>query len=135
MFLETVRSEGLGHLSYIFGDKGKAAVVDPRRDCEVYIDIAYREGARITHIFETHRNEDYVSGSRELARRTGAKMFHGEDLPFAFGDRMSHNRGAVHWLMRVCGAGIDVAQDAGVSRTCAGYRSDFSHLNAFRILQ
>ena len=35
----------------IFGDKGKAAVVDPRRDCEVYIDIAYREGARITHIF------------------------------------------------------------------------------------
>jgi hydroxyacylglutathione hydrolase len=43
MFLETVRSEGLAHLSYIFGDKGKAAVVDPRRDCEVYIDIAYRE--------------------------------------------------------------------------------------------
>ena len=44
MFLETVRSEGLAHLSYIFGDKGKAAVVDPRRDCEAYIDIAYREG-------------------------------------------------------------------------------------------
>jgi hydroxyacylglutathione hydrolase len=86
MFLETVHSECLGHLSYIFGDKGKAAVVDPRRDCEVYIDIAYREGARITHIFETHRNEDYVIGSRELARRTGARILHGEDLPFAYGE-------------------------------------------------
>ncbi len=31
----------------------------------VYVDIAYREGARITRIFETHRNEDYVSGSRD----------------------------------------------------------------------
>jgi hydroxyacylglutathione hydrolase len=63
-------------------------VVDPRRDCEVYIDIAYREGARITHIFETHRNEDYVIGSRELARRTGARIFHGEDLPFAYGENV-----------------------------------------------
>ncbi len=74
MFLEIVRSEGLGHLSYIFGDGGQAAVVDPRRDCDVYVDIAYREGARITHIFETHRNEDYVIGSMDLASRTDAAI-------------------------------------------------------------
>lgn len=88
MFLEIVRSEGLGHLSYIFGDGGQAAVVDPRRDCDVYVDIAYREGARITHIFETHRNEDYVIGSMDLASRTDATILHGKALPFAYGEEV-----------------------------------------------
>ena len=86
MFLEIVRSEGLGHLSYVFGDGGQAAVVDPRRDCDVYVDIAYRKGARITHIFETHRNEDYVIGSLDLATRTDATIFHGTALPFGYGE-------------------------------------------------
>ncbi len=86
MFLEIVRSEGLGHLSYIFGDGGQAAVVDPRRDCDVYVDIAYRQGARISHIFETHRNEDYVIGSLDLASRTGATILHGKALSFAYGE-------------------------------------------------
>ena len=88
MFLETVRSEGLGCLSYIFGDGGKAAVIDPRRDCKVYVDIANRHGAQITHIFETHRNEDFVIGSLELARRTGAKIYHGAALPFKYGENV-----------------------------------------------
>lgn len=85
MFLHTVHSEGLGHLSYIVGDGNEAAVIDPRRDVDVYLDLAGREGARITHIFETHRNEDYVSGSCELAHRTGAEICHGEGLDFGFG--------------------------------------------------
>jgi hydroxyacylglutathione hydrolase len=86
MFLETVRSEGLAHMSYIFGHGGSAAVVDPRRDCEVYIDIAHRNGAAVTHIFETHRNEDYVIGSQELARLTGARILHGNALEFKYGE-------------------------------------------------
>lgn len=77
MFLEIVKSEGLSHLSYMIGDKGSAAVIDPRRDVESYLDFARQHEARITHIFETHRNEDYVSGGRELAARTGAAIFHG----------------------------------------------------------
>lgn len=85
MFLETVRSPELGHFSYILGDGDQAAVIDARRDCEVYLDIAARQGARITHIFETHRNEDYVTGSCELAARTGATVYHGPDTPFGFG--------------------------------------------------
>lgn len=85
MFLHTVRSEGLGHLSYLVGDGDEAAVIDPRRDADVYLDLAYGEGARITHIFETHRNEDYISGARELARQTGATIHHGEDLDFGYG--------------------------------------------------
>lgn len=85
MFLHIVRSEGLAHVSYIVGDQGTAAVIDPRRDCGIYMDIAYREGSRITHIFETHRNEDYVIGSVELADRTDARIYHGRGFPFGYG--------------------------------------------------
>ncbi|MFZ0256421.1 MAG: MBL fold metallo-hydrolase [Gammaproteobacteria bacterium] len=91
MFLEVVHSEGLAHLSYILGDQGKAAVIDPRRDCGIYLDIAYRQGAQITHIFETHRNEDYVIGSTELANRTGAEIYHGAEFPFQYGNAVQEN--------------------------------------------
>lgn len=89
MFLEKIRSDNLAHLSYIVGHQGRAAVIDPRRDCQAYIDIARRNGAVITHVFETHRNEDYVTGSRELARRTGAEILHGKGFPFEFGRPVS----------------------------------------------
>lgn len=85
MFLEKIRSEGLAHLSYIVGHGGQAAVVDPRRDGRVYREIASGRGAAITHIFETHRNEDYVSGARALAQATGARVYHGQALDFAYG--------------------------------------------------
>ncbi len=86
MFLEKIKSEGLAHLSYILGDGGEAAVIDPRRDCGIYREIADREGCRITRIFETHRNEDYVVGSAELAARSGAAIHHGAALSFAYGE-------------------------------------------------
>lgn len=85
MFLEIVRSSGLAHLSYILGDAGKAAVVDPRRDHDIYLEIAAREGCLITHVFETHRNEDYVVGSTGLAAATGAEVYHGKQMDFAYG--------------------------------------------------
>ena len=90
MFLEKNRCEGLSHLSYIIGHGGQAAVIDPRRDCGIYSEIAFRNGAAITHIFETHRNEDYVSGSTELAHRTGAEIYHGRPLKFKYGNPVSH---------------------------------------------
>jgi hydroxyacylglutathione hydrolase len=86
MFLEKIKAEGLAHLSYIVGDSGAAAVIDPRRDCEIYLEIAHQNGAQITHIFETHRNEDYVIGSVELANITEAEIYHGKDLPFKYGN-------------------------------------------------
>lgn len=85
MFFKRVRSAGLAQNSYIAGDDNVAFVVDPRRDCSIYRDIADREGARITHIFETHRNEDFVIGSCELAAMTGASIYHGAELPFEYG--------------------------------------------------
>ena len=77
MFLEKIKTPGLSHLSYIIGSGGKAAVIDPRRDCEVYVEKARAEGLEITHIFETHRNEDLLSGSPILADLTGATVYHG----------------------------------------------------------
>lgn len=91
MFLEMIRSEGLSHLSYALGDGKHAAVIDPRRDYSIYMDIAYAHGTQITHIFETHRNEDYVIGSRDLARRTGARIYHGSAHPFDYGNPVKEN--------------------------------------------
>jgi len=77
MILEKIKTPGLSHLSYLVGSGSQAAVIDPRRDCEIYIEKARAEGQTITHIFETHRNEDLVSGAPILAEWTGAKVLHG----------------------------------------------------------
>jgi hydroxyacylglutathione hydrolase len=89
MFLEKIKSEGIAHLSYILGDGTDAVVIDPRRDCQIYTDIAAQQGTRITRIFETHRNEDYVIGSMDLSRRTGAVIHHGNHLDFSYGKGVS----------------------------------------------
>ncbi|MEJ2208722.1 MAG: MBL fold metallo-hydrolase [Anaerolineae bacterium] len=81
MLIERFEATGLAHLSYLVGDGGLAAVIDPRRDCQVYVDRAASAGQRIAFILETHRNEDYVVGSRELAARTGAEIWHAEAVP------------------------------------------------------
>ncbi|HWQ03469.1 MAG TPA: rhodanese-like domain-containing protein [Candidatus Nitrosotenuis sp.] len=65
----------LAHASYMLGSGGEAAVVDPQRDVQIYLDEAQKQGLRITHIFETHMHADFVSGHIELARRTGAKIY------------------------------------------------------------
>ncbi|MGD8809376.1 MAG: MBL fold metallo-hydrolase [Gammaproteobacteria bacterium] len=104
MFIETIKTEGLSHLSYVLGSEGVAAVVDPRRDCGVYTDIAAARGCRLTHVFETHRNEDILSGARILAERTGATVHHGPnaaaDVTYAEtvreGDKFEVGRIRVH---------------------------------------
>ena len=68
------RIEGLGHLSTLIADDeaGVAAVIDPRRDVDIYLDAARQADLRISHVLETHLHNDYVSGGRELAALTGA---------------------------------------------------------------
>jgi hydroxyacylglutathione hydrolase len=85
MILRKLTSEGLSHNSYFISAGGQAAVIDPRRDIDEYLDLAHDGGVQITHIFETHRNEDYVIGSLELAARTGARILHGHQMDFAYG--------------------------------------------------
>jgi hydroxyacylglutathione hydrolase len=88
MILRQITSAGLAHNSYFISARGEAAVIDPRRDIEAYIDLALQSNAVIRYIFETHRNEDYVIGSLELADRTGATVLHGYQMDFAYGQKV-----------------------------------------------
>ncbi|MFP4654417.1 MAG: MBL fold metallo-hydrolase [Methanohalobium sp.] len=78
----------MAHLSYFIGSEDEAIVIDPRRDCQLYVDLAFEMGLKIKYIFETHRNEDYVIGSLELANLTGAEIYHGKYLDFKYGNNV-----------------------------------------------
>ena len=65
----------LAHASYLIGSDGEAAVVDPQRDVDIYLEEAQHQGLKIRHVIETHLHADFVSGHRELAGHTGAKVY------------------------------------------------------------
>lgn len=73
LVFERVVTEGLGDISYLIGDDGKgvAAVIDPRADVGVYIELARKHQVAISHIFQTHIHEDFMSGANELAALVG----------------------------------------------------------------
>ena len=88
MIFERVKSEGIAHISYLVGSSSEAVVIDPRRDCQIYIKLARRKEMKIKYIFETHRNEDYTIGSLELRHFTEAKIYHGPGLDFEYGESL-----------------------------------------------
>src|ERR1043165_5429905 len=75
MFEKRFYVEGLAHASYLIGAGGEAAVIDPKRDVEDYLETAARENLRIVAVLETHPHADFVSGHVELAQRTGARIY------------------------------------------------------------
>ena len=77
MFFRLFYNQPLAQASYLIGcqQTDEAIVIDPIRDIAQYLHVAASEGLRITHVTETHIHADYVSGSRELAAATGAKLF------------------------------------------------------------
>ena len=75
MFDQRFFVEGLAHASYLIGAGGEAAVVDPKRDVNDYLETAQREKLKIVAVLETHPHADFVSGHVELAQRTGAKIY------------------------------------------------------------
>src|ERR1019366_3882158 len=77
MYLEQFYLTCLAHASYMIGSEGEAAVVDPQRDVDIYLKAADEQNLKIRHIFETHLHADFVSGHKELAARTGAKIYIG----------------------------------------------------------
>ena len=84
MYFQQFYLSCLAHASYFIGSEGEAAVVDPRRDIDVYIDEANQHGFRIKYVIETHLHADFVSGHRELAARTGARVIFGAAAPAKF---------------------------------------------------
>ncbi len=107
----------LAQASYLLGSEGEAAIVDPRRDVDVYIDEAKALGLTIRYVIETHLHADFVSGHRELAARTGAtvlishladaafphrgvrmeRWFAWEPCPWSFARRRATPRKAFRW--------------------------------------
>ena len=75
MFEKRFYVEGLAHASYLIGDAGEAAVIDPKRDVDDYLETAQREKLKIVAVFETHPHADFVSGHVELAQRSGASIY------------------------------------------------------------
>jgi hydroxyacylglutathione hydrolase len=95
----------LAHASYLLASEGEAVVVDPQRDVELYLKAAADRGVTIRHIFETHLHADFVSGHRELAARTGAKIYMGAQagatfphVPVKDGDELKFGKASIRVL-------------------------------------
>ncbi len=70
-----VRRTGKGCLSYLIGAGDEAIVIDASLDSQVYLDLAQHHGCQITSVFDTHMHADHLSRTRQLAKRSGAKLF------------------------------------------------------------
>jgi hydroxyacylglutathione hydrolase len=77
MYFQHVYDKSLAQASYFIGCQatGQAIVIDAKRDIDTYLEIAAQNNLKITHITETHIHADFLTGSRELAEVTGAKMY------------------------------------------------------------
>lgn len=77
MFFKHIYDKTLSHSSYLIGcqAKGVAIVIDAQRDVDIYPEIAKQNNLKITHITETHIHADFLCGSRELAKLTGAELY------------------------------------------------------------
>ncbi|MEV4883997.1 MBL fold metallo-hydrolase [Chitinophaga ginsengisegetis] len=77
MYFQHIYDKSLAQGSYFIGCQkaGVAAVIDPKRDVDTYLEIAQEQKMQITHILETHIHADFLSGSRELAALTGAGIY------------------------------------------------------------
>lgn len=84
MYFEQFYLGCLAHASYMLASEGEAVVVDPQRDVDLYLNAATQHGVTIRHIFETHLHADFVSGHKELAVRTGAKIYIGAQAAATF---------------------------------------------------
>lgn len=68
----------LAHASYYIGSEKEAAIIDPQRDVQQYLDEAEANGQKIKYVIETHSHADFVSGHIELAKKTGAEIIYGQ---------------------------------------------------------
>ena len=86
MQITTFRTDGLGDSTYLLTHDGGGVVVDPQRDVERFERGVLEAGIHLTHVLETHIHNDYVSGGRDLADRTAARLV----LPAAAGVAFDH---------------------------------------------
>ncbi len=106
MLFRMIYDERLAQAAYLIGCQrtGEAVIVDPERDIDRYLDLAAREGLRITAITETHIHADFLSGCREMAEKTGAKLYlsgeGGEGWEYTWLDQKSGGGSYDHQILR-----------------------------------
>ena len=94
MFFQRIKTKGLGHNAYVLGcGEGLAVVVDPRRDVADYLSLARENNLSIAYVLETHRQEDFEYGSRNLVKATDAKIVTGTHPLFGESDVKLANAG------------------------------------------
>lgn len=84
MEIQQLYTKCLSEAAYFISDNGEAAVIDPLRDVDVYLEMAKEKGVTIKYIFETHFHADFVSGHIELAKKTGAPIIYGPGTETSF---------------------------------------------------
>lgn len=84
MKLEQIYTGCIAHAAYYLESNGEAAIFDPLREVQPYIERAKKDGAKIKFVFETHFHADFVSGHLDLAKKTGAKIIYGPTAKPAF---------------------------------------------------
>ena len=77
MYIEQIYTKCLAEATYYIESNGFAAIIDPLRDVEPYLELAKRRGASIIYVFETHFHADFVSGHLDLSKKTGAPIVFG----------------------------------------------------------
>jgi hydroxyacylglutathione hydrolase len=77
MKVEQIYTGCLAHGAYYIESNGEAAIIDPLREVEPYIELAEERGTKIKYIFETHFHADFVSGHVDLSKKTGAPVIYG----------------------------------------------------------
>ena len=77
MKIEQLYTSCLAEAAYYIESDGEAAIIDPLRETEPYLQLAEERGTRIKYIFETHFHADFVSGHVDLAKKTGATIVFG----------------------------------------------------------
>ncbi len=79
MYIEQLYTNCLAEAAYYIESDGMAAIIDPLRETEPYIEMAKSRNATIKYIFETHFHADFVSGHIDLAKQTGAQIIYGPE--------------------------------------------------------
>jgi glyoxylase-like metal-dependent hydrolase (beta-lactamase superfamily II)/rhodanese-related sulfurtransferase len=77
MFIKQLYTNCLSEAAYFIESNGEAAVIDPLRDIDIYLQLAAERKATIKYIFETHFHADFVSGHIDLSKATGAPIVYG----------------------------------------------------------
>src|SRR4051812_25637532 len=106
MFFRMIYDDKLSQAAYLIGCQrsGEAIVIDPQRDVDRYVNLAQAEKLRIVAVTETHIHADFLSGSRELAEQTGAKVYLSDegdaDWKYQWLTKKSGGGGYAHQLVR-----------------------------------